>query len=164
MPSLLQSLLLRPALGSHRLWRKQRKSALRKAFPVVEEDQLSKLDIHKSMGPDGMHPGVLRELAEVVAGPLSIIFERPWRTGEVPEDWRKANVIPVFKQGKEDLGNYRPVSPTSIPGKRMERLILGIMSKHMEENKAIRSSQHGFTKGKSCLIASYDGMTEGQMK
>ncbi|PKU33573.1 rna-directed dna polymerase from mobile element jockey- hypothetical protein [Limosa lapponica baueri] len=67
----------------------------------------------------------------------------------VAEDWRKANVTPVFKKGKkEDPGNYRLVSLTSIPGKMMERLILGIISKHMEEKKAIRSSQHGFTKGK----------------
>ncbi|PKU29706.1 rna-directed dna polymerase from mobile element jockey- hypothetical protein [Limosa lapponica baueri] len=115
------------------------------------------------MGPDGMHPRVLRELAEVIAGLLSIIFERSWRTGEVPEDWRKVNVTPVFRKGKkEDLGNYRPVSLTSIPEKMMEQLILGIISKHMEEKKAIRSSQHGFTKGKSCLTnlkAFYDGMT-----
>ncbi|PKU46357.1 rna-directed dna polymerase from mobile element jockey- hypothetical protein [Limosa lapponica baueri] len=106
---------------------------------------------------------MLRELAEVIAGPLSIIFERSWRTGEVPEDWRKAKVIPVFKKGKkEDRGNYRPVSLTSIPGKVMERLILGAISEHVEEKKAIRSSQHGFVKGKSCqtnLIAFYDGMT-----
>ncbi|PKU41041.1 rna-directed dna polymerase from mobile element jockey- hypothetical protein [Limosa lapponica baueri] len=82
---------------------------------------------------------------------------------EVPEDWSKANVIPVFKKGKkEDLGNYRPVSLTSIPGNVMERLILGAISEHMEEKKAIRSSQHGFTKGKSCqanLKAFYDGIT-----
>jgi len=59
-------------------------------FPLVEEDcvrhHLSNLDGHKSMGPDGIHPRVLRELAEIVAEPLSIIFERSWRTGEVPED------------------------------------------------------------------------------
>ncbi|PKU40282.1 rna-directed dna polymerase from mobile element jockey- hypothetical protein [Limosa lapponica baueri] len=89
--------------------------------------------------------------------------ERSRRTGEVPEDWRKANVIPVFKKGKkEDPGNYRPVSLTSIPGKMMECLCVGIILKHMEEKKAIRSSQHGFTKGKSCLtnlIAFYDGIT-----
>ncbi|GAB0210329.1 mitochondrial enolase superfamily member 1 [Grus japonensis] len=110
-----------------------------------------------------MHLRVLRELADVITVPLSIIFERSWRTGEVPEDWRKASVTPVFKKGrKEDPGNYRPVSLTSIPGKVMEQLILGVINKHVEEKKVIGSGQHGFTKGKSCLtnlIAFYDGMT-----
>jgi len=58
--------------------------------PLVEEDCvrdcLSNLDVHKSMDPDGIHPRVLRELADVIAEPLSIIFERSWRTGELPED------------------------------------------------------------------------------
>ena len=75
-------------------------------FPLVEEDCmrdcLSDLNTHKSMGPNGMHPRVLRELVDVIAEPLSIIFERSWRTGEVPEDWRKANVTPVFKEGKKE--------------------------------------------------------------
>jgi len=106
---------------------------------------------------------VLRELADVIAEPFSITFERSWRTGEVPEDWRKANVTPIFKKGKkEDPGKYGLVSLTSIPGKMMEQLILEVIIKHVEEKKVIRSSQHGFTKGKSCLsnlIAFYDGMT-----
>jgi len=127
-------------------------------------DRLSNLDAHKSMGPDGMHPRVLRDLADVIAEPLFIIFERSWRTGEGPEDWRKASVTPIFKKGKkEDPGNYRPVSLTSIPGKAMEQLILEGIIKQVEE-KVIRSSQHGFTKGKSCLtnlIAFYNDMTGG---
>jgi len=51
---------------------------------------------------------------------------------------------------------------TSIPGKMLEQLILEVIIKQVEEKKAIRSSQHGFTKGKSCLInliAFYDDMT-----
>jgi len=44
-------------------------------------------------------------LADVIAEPLSIIFERSWRTGEVPKDWRKAAVTTVFKKGKKDSGN-----------------------------------------------------------
>jgi len=60
------------------------------------------------------------------------------------------------------IGNYRPVSLTSIPAKMMEQLILEVVSKQVEEKKVVRSSQHGFTKGKSCLtnmIPFYDGMT-----
>ncbi|PKU45229.1 rna-directed dna polymerase from mobile element hypothetical protein [Limosa lapponica baueri] len=99
--------------------------------------------------PIGSTTRVLRELADVIAKPLSIIFERSWRTEEVPEDWRKANVIPVLKKSrKEDPGNYRPVSLISIPGKVIEQLILDVISKHLEEKKVIGSSQHGLTKGK----------------
>uniref|UniRef100_A0A8B9ZP01 Reverse transcriptase domain-containing protein n=1 Tax=Anas zonorhyncha TaxID=75864 RepID=A0A8B9ZP01_9AVES len=80
--------------------------------------------------------------------------------GEVPEDWRIANVTPDFRKGKkEDAGNYRPVSLTSVPGKVLEQLVLDAISKQLEEKKVTRSSQHGFTKGKSNLIAFYDGIT-----
>ncbi|KFV82583.1 hypothetical protein N308_13438, partial [Struthio camelus australis] len=110
--------------------------------PLVKEDQvrdrLGRPDSHKSMGPDGMHPQVLRELADIIARPLSIILERSWRTGEGPQDWEKANVTPVFKKGKkEDPGNYRPVRLTSIPGKVMEQLLLKVITKHLEDKKVV---------------------------
>ncbi|KAF1522501.1 putative RNA-directed DNA polymerase from transposon X-element, partial [Eudyptula albosignata] len=135
--------------------------------PIIQEeavnDLLCHLDTHKSMGPDGIHPRVLRELAEELARPLSIIYQQSWLTGEVPDDWRLANVTPIYKKGrKEDPGNYRPVSLTSVPGKIMERFILRAPTRHERDNQGISPSQHGFTRGRSCLtnlISFYDQVT-----
>ena len=71
---------------------------------------------------------------------------------EMPEDWRIASVTPVFQKCKKaDLGSYRLLSLTSIPRKMMEQLVLDTLSKPLEEKKVIGRSQHGSTKGKSCL-------------
>ena len=70
--------------------------------------------------------------SDVIAESFSIIFERSWRIGEVLEDWRKANVTPIFNKGKkEDPGNYRLVSLTSILGKMMEQLILEVITEQV---------------------------------
>ncbi|PKU43875.1 rna-directed dna polymerase from mobile element jockey- hypothetical protein [Limosa lapponica baueri] len=100
------------------------------------------------MGPDGMTPQMLKELASVIARPLLTIIVMK----EVPEDWRKIDAISLFRNGKkEDPGNYKSVNLTSIPGEVMEQLILGTISRYLKEEKVIRCSQHGFTKGNSCL-------------
>uniref|UniRef100_A0A8B9ZSS9 Reverse transcriptase domain-containing protein n=1 Tax=Anas zonorhyncha TaxID=75864 RepID=A0A8B9ZSS9_9AVES len=136
------------------------------ALTIHEElvgDLLRHLDVHKSMGPDGIHPRVLRELAEELAKPLSIIYQQSWLSGEVPADWRLANVTPIYKKGRRaDPGNYRPVSLTSVPGKLMEQILLGVIMRHLKGKQAIRPSQHGFMEGRSCLtnlISFYDKVT-----
>jgi len=135
--------------------------------PIIQEeavnDLLCHLDTHKSVGPDGIHPRVLRELSEELAKPLSIIYQQSWLTGEVSGGWRLTSVTPIYKKGrKEDLRNYRTVSLTLMLGKIMEQFILNALIRHVQDNQGIKPSQHGFMKGRSCLtnlISFYDQET-----
>ncbi|KAK4828542.1 hypothetical protein QYF61_027218 [Mycteria americana] len=115
--------------------------------PLVEQDQVrkyfSKLDIHKSMGPDGMHLRVLRELADVIGRPLNNLG-LIMATQRMSKDWRKANVTPIFKKvKKEDPGNHGLVSITLIPGKMMEQLIRETIARHMKDKKIISMASPG---------------------
>lgn len=113
------------------------------------------LNAHRSVGPDGIHSKILKKLASLSY--FSIVLE----SGEVPLVWKVVNLIPVFKKGKkEDLGNYRPVSLTSVPGKIRE-IVLGVIEKHFRDRDSvvIVQGQHGIVEGKPCLTTQYPFMT-----
>lgn len=66
------------------------------------------------MGPDEMHLLILRELAEELAQPLSIVFEKSCQSAEAPTDWKRGKITPTFKKrNKEDTGNHSSFSLTS---------------------------------------------------
>ena len=68
----------------------------------------------------------------MVAETLSIIFEKSWLLGEVPDVWKKRNTTPIFiKERKENPGNCRPVSLTSVSGKIMEKIFVEAVLSHM---------------------------------
>jgi len=74
------------------------------------------------MGPDGVHPRVLKELMDVMAGPISTIYQRFGEAGEVLAVWKLASVISVYKKSvREDPGNYRPISLNLFPVKLWRR-------------------------------------------
>lgn len=112
----------------------------REDITLVQEDQvreyLSKLNAYKSMGPNGMHTGEQKELADVILKSLLITFKQSQRLREVPRDWKKANITPILKKGKkEDPGNYRSVSLPPVSGMVMEQLIPGSIFRHMRDKK-----------------------------
>ena len=115
-------------------------------FPVIEDiditiNRLVKLlnDLYptKKSGPDNISPKVLKELANEVWPFLLLIYRKSLQTSEVAEDWRKANVTPVFKKDhRYQAENYRPISPTSICCKIMEHtcIVTSTIMNHREDN------------------------------
>lgn len=106
----------------------------------------------KTQGPNGIHPAVLRNCADTVARPLSIIFNKSLQSGKLPPDWKFASVCPIFKKSdRSDPGNYRPVSLTSVPCKIMESIIKDETTEFLDKSGFYNNCQHGFVKGRSRL-------------
>ena len=122
---------------------------------VTEDDvqkKLSKLNPSKSPGPDGLHPRVLKEVAEEITTPLTLVFNKSLSEGVVPEDWKIANVTAIFKKGSvTSPGNYRPVSLTSIICKMLESIIRDKVMEFLDGNNLLSEDQHGFRSGRSCV-------------
>lgn len=71
----------------------------------MEENLLRKyLNKVKSKEADGMHPERVRGILGVIAGSLVIIFNRSWQMLETSEDWKTANVTPVFRKNRNAIG------------------------------------------------------------
>ena len=115
--------------------------------PTKIAEKLKNLKKFSAPGPDNIRSCIYIELADVISIPLSIIFQKSISTGIVPEQWKEANVTPIFKKGsKSEPGNYRPISLTCIACKVMESLIKDTVVDHLTENELIFPSQHGFMK------------------
>lgn len=126
--------------------------------------KIKELRADAAAGPDGITPRFLKEMSNYIVYPLATIFRRSLAEGDLPSDWKTANVVPIFKKGvKGDPGNYRPVSLTSVPGKLLEGIIKEKVMSHLLGNNLIRNTQHGFYPGKSCttnLLVFQDKVTK----
>lgn len=120
--------------------------------PGIIRSHILKLNDRKATGPDEIHARVLKEGADSLSEALSLIFDRSLRFTEIPQDWKLANVTPIFKKGrKDDASNYRPVSLTCVVCKLLERIIKDSVWEHLNKFRLIRDTQHGFRSGRSCL-------------
>ena len=111
---------------------------------------IDKLKEHSAAGPDEIPPRILKELRDKLALPLRILFKRSMEARIIPDDWRQAEVTPIFKkESKAEPANYRPVSLTAVTGKVMERIVKEAMMQHVESNGLLCDAQHGFRRGRS---------------
>ena len=119
--------------------------------PDVEK-VLCNLNPNSAPGPDGIHPLILRRLADIISLPVARIFQLSLQEGCLPNDWKVAVVKPMYKGGSPHApSNYRPISLTCVLGKCLERIVKSAIQCHLDKLNLLSSAQHGFQKGRSCV-------------
>ena len=109
------------------------------------------LNPSKALGPDELHPRVLKELAKELGPVFAHLFHQSINTGEIPKEWSLANICPLFKKGDRSLAcNYRPVSLTCIPCKLLEHIVCSNIMRHLDQYNLLSDKQHAFRKWHSC--------------
>jgi len=97
-------------------------------------------------------PRFLSKIKGDIFYPLTLLFQRIMEDREVLDEWREANVVPIFKNGSRgEASIYRLVSLTSQISKVFESIIPDEVVSFFERYGLIKEIQHGFRKGKSCL-------------
>ena len=122
---------------------------------VVTKEGVTKLlkglNPSKALGPDELHPRVLKELATELGPVFAHLFQQSIDKGEIPKEWSLANICPLFKKGNRSLAcNYRPLSLTCVPCKLLEHIVCSNIMAHLDEHRLLSEKQHAFRKWHSC--------------
>ena len=115
------------------------------------QKMLENLNPHKATGPDDICPLFLKTLASSIPPILMIVHKKSYNTGKLPDDWKSANVVPVFKKGNTSLAaNYRLIFLTCVSCKIMEDIITSNVMRHASTHNILYHLQHGFRDKRSC--------------
>ena len=106
------------------------------------EAEISKINVKKATGPYSIPSNILRLLKTVISKPLETIFNASFATGVVPDKFKAARVLPVFKNGlRTDMCNYRPISLLSVFNRIMEKLMYNRLISFIEKMDIIYAKQ-----------------------
>ena len=78
---------------------------------------LRNMNTNKAAGPDNLQSKLLKSCSSGLAKPLSVLFNKFFKSGKLPAMWKLANVVPIYKKkdSKMSVENYRPISLTCLP-------------------------------------------------
>ena len=116
--------------------------------PVTADEiqlEIAKPQTGKAVGPSSIPISILKILKSELAGPLQVIFNTSFLTGIVPDKFKLAKLIPVFKKGSQtNLSNYRPISLLIVFNKLLEKLMFNRLADFLEKRHLIYNKQFGF--------------------
>ena len=113
------------------------------------ETAIKKAHKRKSPGPDQITNEMICNLGSKAKSQFLDLVNKSWQEGQIPSQWRTANITPILKKGKPAglPSSYRPISLTSCLGKIAERMVNNRLYHWLEQNKLLSSMQAGFRKG-----------------
>ena len=118
---------------------------------------MSSLCVNKSSGLKDIHSHILKVCSNVLATPLTHIFNLAIQCGEIPRSWKAAAVTLLHKSGSHcDPNNFRPISVLPVVMKTFERAIHKQLYDHLVKNKLLSQFQSGFRPGHSTSTALLD--------
>ena len=114
--------------------------------------ELKALIVAKANGPDNIGHLILKQNADALVEAISYIINKSLNDGVFPEEWKKANVTPIFKKGnRQDYRNYRPISLLSNTSKILERIVYNNLYAHCAENALLSKNNSGFKKNDGAI-------------
>ena len=113
---------------------------------------IKSLNVNKAHGWDNVSIRMVKIGGDSLVKPLLNIFRLSVDSGVFPSQWKKGNVVPVFKKGDKSITkNYRPVSLLPVFGKLFEKCIYDALYSYFVEHDLFSPCQSGFRKGDSCV-------------
>ena len=115
-------------------------------YLLMPISRVRKLQCKTSCGEDCIPPIFFKKCIYALIEPLKLIFQRSFEAGELPQIWRDAVIVPVYKNegSRSEVSNYRPISLTPVPCRLMESVLKSFLVNHLLINNLISQFQHGF--------------------
>jgi hypothetical protein len=108
------------------------------------EKALNRLNPSKATVPDKVPVSILKETANIITPILAKNYQQSINTGQIPEDWKNTNIVPIFKKGdRSKPSNYRPVSLTSVASKILEHIIVSQIMDHLDNQNILNKIKMG---------------------
>jgi hypothetical protein len=115
---------------------------------ITEEiilDTLKLLKSKNSSGHDKISTKLLKEIMPSIIIPVVYLFNLSIRTGFVPDSYKCARIIPIFKSGPRNIfTNYRPISLLSSFSKLLEKIIARQVFGYLNKHEILYKFQFGF--------------------
>ena len=113
---------------------------------------LRSVNINKARGADGIINKLIKICADSITKVLTYFVNLSLRSGVFPDDWKQANVTPIFKKDDRQLkSNYRPVSLLNAFSKIIEKVVFTRIYNFLLDINFLYPLQSGFRPGDSTV-------------